>query len=309
VNFIKNYPLVYLLLTPAFFPVVTPITIIPAAMITALIAPNDYCVGQGSMCALGLGLSVMIILNVLVAYSMGVVLYKVINKPTNLQLIITSTILGLYFVLIFGGGYLYDSQKRIAQADELRKVHLEESNLTPASFEIIEYAYPKKVSTWLQYDTKNGIVWHYPPEFNLEDHQAPSSYYFRTSDSRYDADSLIVANNGRFIGLDKISYFDGRAVSSDHDAVDTLMLISNSQNVSEMHPKVSKRTIYKGTNNDGAIIYFLEKGEFNKIDQRYNSMYALINLGDSYYTVQTYTTFYEGNKIARSIIGNSIYSQ
>jgi hypothetical protein len=60
------------------------------------------CEGQGDFCMFGPGLITIFIVDVIVAYSVGLIIYKLIVKPKNKQLVLTAIYLLIYFFLLFG---------------------------------------------------------------------------------------------------------------------------------------------------------------------------------------------------------------
>jgi len=158
------------------------------------------------------------------------------------------------------------------------------------------------------YDTKLGIELLVPEDFVLKDHQAPSSYYLRTNNTEYIADELTVRNNNRFISINDITSISDLVVTNDQETVQYMLEIVNNKFVPESHPKVLNKTVDKTITQDGKKIYYLERGDFDSDNQTYNELYVLVDTGkDIYYLFYTYTTFYKGNEITKSIIENSVY--
>ncbi len=307
-NFLKKYPFIFLLFSPLLFYVTSQIMMLPSVLIAALFF-TDSCEGKGDLCMLGPTIAVILFINILLAYLLALFIYKIVSKPTNVQLIKTSLLLAIYFVLVFGGAYAYDFNKRTSRSTERANVHALESGLTVNDLSITQRNSIRDPSLSDEYLTDRGIVFRYPADFELADHQAPSNYYLRTYNSEYLADRTTTMNNNRFIGVTIIDFNTDYSVSTDQEAMQYLLDIAQRYFVPIEHPVVYKKTVDTAIMDDGKKIYYLERGAFDKNDQRYSEMYVLVDTGNAqYYSFKTYTTFFEGNALTKKVLENSVFN-
>ncbi|MFC1727073.1 hypothetical protein ACFL0Y_00955 [Patescibacteria group bacterium] len=292
---------ILLLLSPLLSWSLTPITMIPAAIIGSFVTRG--C--KGSMCGFAEGIFITVFLNIIAAYIISLSIYLLTHKKEKpRKKIIVASLLLLYYAALVSGFILFARHEQ----GKLERKNLEviESLQTLEAKDIVFVERTVRINKtdWKIY-TKDNLAYQikYPKNFRIQDHQAPTNYVFRAPDDSYP--SAKWNRNNQFFTLGGFNK-KFQQFPDDNEAINQAIKNINNANIkTPSFPTKINEPAEKSISTRGWKFYFIEKGsrKTTKEGLEFDELSIVINVpGRGYLFWGGHTTFEGGLELIKQVV-------